>query len=45
MKVRDGAEGQFAPDQEGITVIEDNNIVPEGSIIEAGTNVNRTRAT
>jgi len=39
-----GAEGPFAPDQEGITVIEDDHIVPEGSIIEAGTNINRTRA-
>ena len=39
-----GAEGPFAPDQEGITVIEDDYIVPEGSIIEAGTNINRTRA-
>jgi len=38
-----GAEGAFAPDQEGITVIEDDHIVPEGSIIEAGTNINRTR--
>ena len=39
-----GAEGRFAPDQEGITVIEDNHVIPEGSIIEAGMNVNRARA-
>lgn len=34
-----GAEGQIAPDQEGITVIEDNHIISEGSVIEAGKNV------
>jgi glucose-1-phosphate adenylyltransferase len=39
-----GAEAQSAPDQEGITVIEDYHIVPEGSIIEAGKNVNRPRS-
>jgi len=38
-----GAEPEIAPDQEGITVIEDDHIIPEGSIIEAGNNVNRTR--
>ena len=35
---------EIAPDQEGITVIEDYHIIPEGSIIEAGNNVNRIRA-
>ena len=39
-----GTEGRIAPDQEGITVIEDHHLVPEGSVIEAGMNVNRTRA-
>ncbi len=34
-----GAEGKIAPDQEGITVIEDYHIISEGSIIEAGENV------
>ncbi|MDR3600516.1 MAG: glucose-1-phosphate adenylyltransferase [Desulfosporosinus sp.] len=34
-----GAEGQIAPDQEGITVVEDNHIISEGSIIEAGRNI------
>ena len=33
------AEGKSAPDQEGITVIEDYHIISEGSIIEAGENV------
>ena len=36
---RIGVEGLLAPKQEGITVIEDNHLVPEGSIIEAGNNV------
>jgi len=39
-----GAEGLFPPDQEGITVIEDYHIISEGLTIEAGKNVNRTRA-
>ncbi|HEY8908704.1 MAG TPA: glucose-1-phosphate adenylyltransferase [Desulfosporosinus sp.] len=39
-----GAEGESAPDQEGITVIEDNHSIPEGSIIEAGTNVYKTHS-
>ncbi|TGE36110.1 glucose-1-phosphate adenylyltransferase [Desulfosporosinus fructosivorans] len=34
-----GTEGLSAPAQEGITVIEDYQIIPEGSIIEAGKNV------
>jgi len=34
-----GAEGKIAPDQEGITVVEDYHIIAEGSIIEAGENV------
>ncbi|TGE33265.1 glucose-1-phosphate adenylyltransferase [Desulfosporosinus sp. Sb-LF] len=38
-----GAEGRVAPDQEGITVIEDHHIVTEGSVIEAGTNAYRAR--
>ena len=38
-----GAEVHTVADQEGITVIEDYHIVPEGSIIEAGQNVNRDR--
>jgi glucose-1-phosphate adenylyltransferase len=33
-----GAEGPSVPNQEGITVIEDNHIISEGSIIEAGQN-------
>jgi glucose-1-phosphate adenylyltransferase len=36
-----GTGGQSAPDQEGITVIEDYHIISEGSIIEAGKNVTR----
>jgi len=39
-----GAEGRLAPEQEGITVIEDHHMIPERSIIVAGKNVNRTRA-
>jgi len=39
-----GAEEVVTPDQEGITVIEDYHTLPEGSIIEAGRNVNRTQA-
>jgi len=39
-----GADSQSAADQEGITVIEDYHIIPEGSIIEAGKNVNRPRS-
>lgn len=38
-----GAEGRFAPEQEGITVIEDEHVIPEGSVIEAGQNVYKTR--
>ncbi|EGW40642.1 glucose-1-phosphate adenylyltransferase [Desulfosporosinus sp. OT] len=36
-----GAEEQVIPDQEGITVIEDNHNISEGSVIEAGKNVYR----
>ncbi|ODA38744.1 glucose-1-phosphate adenylyltransferase [Desulfosporosinus sp. BG] len=36
-----GAEGQVTPDQEGITVIEDNHNISEGSVIEEGKNVYR----
>ncbi len=38
-----GAEPRTASEQEGITVIEDHHMIPEGSIIVAGRNVNRTR--
>ena len=38
-----GAEGRIRPDQEGITVIEDYHLISEGSVIEAGNNVLRTR--
>ncbi|TGE36107.1 glucose-1-phosphate adenylyltransferase [Desulfosporosinus fructosivorans] len=38
-----GAEARTATEQEGITVIEDHHMIPEGSIIVAGRNVNRTR--
>lgn len=34
-----GSEGHFPPLQEGITVIEDYHIIPEGMTIEAGENV------
>ncbi|SPF42372.1 glucose-1-phosphate adenylyltransferase, alpha subunit [Candidatus Desulfosporosinus infrequens] len=34
-----GTEEENASDQEGITVIEDNHIIPVDSVIEAGTNV------
>ncbi|EGW40525.1 glucose-1-phosphate adenylyltransferase [Desulfosporosinus sp. OT] len=34
-----GADGHIASDQEGITVVEDNHIITEGSVIEAGKNV------
>ncbi|MDR3602446.1 MAG: glucose-1-phosphate adenylyltransferase [Desulfosporosinus sp.] len=34
-----GVEGQIAPAQEGITVIEDNHIISEASLIEAGRNI------
>ena len=34
--------GEF-PEQAGITVIEDRNVIPEGSVIEAGKNVYRVR--
>jgi len=34
-----GAEGKDDPDQEGITVIEDNHTIPSGSKIAAGENV------
>jgi len=39
-----GAQGQGAPAQEGITVIEDYHLIPEGTVIEAGMNVCRSRA-
>ncbi|HUS89845.1 MAG TPA: glucose-1-phosphate adenylyltransferase [Desulfosporosinus sp.] len=39
-----GAEGRIASDQEGITVIEDQHIIPEGSVIKEGKNVYRPRA-
>jgi len=38
-----GAEARTATEQEGITVIEDHHMIPEGSIIVEGRNVNRTR--
>ncbi|MDR3585151.1 MAG: glucose-1-phosphate adenylyltransferase [Desulfosporosinus sp.] len=34
-----GAEVENAPDQDGITVIEDNHLISAGSVIEAGKNV------
>jgi ADP-glucose pyrophosphorylase len=39
-----GVAGKNIPDQEGITVIEDNYIVPEDSVIEEGRNIGRIRA-
>ncbi len=39
-----GAEGNIAPDQEGITVIEDYHLIPEGTVINAGMNVYRSRS-
>jgi len=39
-----GAEGQIAPDQEGITVIEDNHSISAGSVIYAGMNVYKIQA-
>ena len=38
-----GVEGKSVPNQEGITVIEDNHFISMCSIIEAGENVNRAR--
>lgn len=40
---RIGAEGQVAPDQEGITVIEDYHLISEGTVIDAGKNISRSR--
>ncbi|MFZ3132271.1 MAG: glucose-1-phosphate adenylyltransferase [Desulfosporosinus sp.] len=39
-----GTAGKIVPDQEGITVIEDHHLLPEGSVIEEGKNVYRIRA-
>jgi glucose-1-phosphate adenylyltransferase len=39
-----GVVGKNVPDQEGITVIEDNYIVPKDSVIEEGRNIGRIRA-
>lgn len=36
-----GVEGRVPPNQEGITVIEDNHILSEGSVIEAGETIYR----
>ena len=38
-----GTAGKIVPNQEGITVIEDNHSIPMGSVIEAGENVYRNR--
>ncbi|MBC2725235.1 glucose-1-phosphate adenylyltransferase [Desulfosporosinus sp.] len=38
-----GAEGNISPAQEGIAVIEDFHQVPEGTVIDAGMNVYRSR--
>lgn len=40
-----GAEGQPAPENDGITVIEDYHLIPEGTVIDAGKHIYRSRAT
>ena len=37
-----GAKGRITAEQDGITVIEDHHIIPEGSVIKEGKNVYRT---
>ena len=39
-----GADGLGDPPQDGITVIEDNHLISEGTVINAGMNIYRSRA-